>query len=84
MASPSNVIRVPKPSKSSFNPNRLLAKNTLLLNQVQHFHALELKLPKEQQTGVAFEKILTEGQAAEYIRKMTHILHPQSKQAGGK
>jgi hypothetical protein len=84
MASPSNVVRVPKPSKGSFNPNRLLGGNTLLLNQIQHFRALELKLPKEQQTGMDFSKVLTEGQAGEYIRKMTKILHPQVKEAGGK
>jgi hypothetical protein len=84
MATPSNVIRVPKPARSSYNPNRLLAKNTLLLNQVKHFHEIEQKLPRGQQTGVNFDSIKTEGQASEYIRKMTAILHPQAaKQSGG-
>jgi hypothetical protein len=88
MASPSNIVRVPKPSKNAFNPHRLLAKNTLMLNQVKHFHDLELKLPQEQRTGIDFTTILTEGQASQYIRKMTHIMHPhsapQTKKSGGK
>jgi hypothetical protein len=84
MTSPSNVIRVPKPPKAAFNPKRLLAKNTLLLNQVAHFRMMELELPPEKQTGMDFEAILTEGQASEYIRKMTHTLHVKVKKSGGK
>ncbi len=84
MASPSNVIRVPKPAKSAFNPKRLLAKNALLLNQVAHFHAMELELPPDKRTGVDFASILTEGHASEYIRKMTGILHTKVMKSGGK
>jgi hypothetical protein len=84
MATQSNVIRVPKPSKASFNPHRLLAKNLLLVNQVNHFHKLEMQLPPEKRTGVDFASIQTEGQAGEYIRKMTMILHPQAAKSGGK
>ena len=47
------VIRVPKPSRSSYQPHRLLSKNTLLLNQVKHFKALEKDFPPEHQTGIA-------------------------------
>ncbi len=84
MASSSNVVRVPKPAKSSFNPNRLLEKNLLLKNQVEHFHRLELELAPEKRTGVDFGSLKTEGQAAEYIRKMTEILHPQAARSGGR
>jgi hypothetical protein len=84
MATPPNVILVPKPSTSAFNPHRLLAKNTLLLNQVEHFHKLELEFAPEKRTGVDFESIKTEGQAGEYIRKMTEILHPQTAKSGGR
>jgi hypothetical protein len=76
------VIRVPKPA-GEYNPNRPLSKNTLLLNQVNHFYQAEQKLPAEQRTGIAPEAILTEGQAADYIRKVTAILHTQTGKAGG-
>jgi hypothetical protein len=72
---PPDVIKVPKPPRSSFNMNRLLSKNTLLENQVRHFKELEAKLPAELQTGIAHEAIQTEAQASEYIQKMTAILH---------
>ena len=84
MVSPSNRIRVPKPAKSSYNPERLLAKNTLLLNQIKHFYSLEQKLAPEHRSGMDFAKVLTEGQAAEYIHKMTKILHTKTKTSGGK
>ena len=84
MAEPSNEIRVPKPSRGSFNLERPLAKNSLLMNQVKHFLALEKALPREKQTGVAPESITTEGRAAEYIRKMTDILHPPAGKRDGK
>jgi hypothetical protein len=82
MATPSNVIRVPRP-KGSFNKDRLLVKNELLRKQVEHFQEAEKKLPAEQQTGVDPAAILTEGQAAEYIRKMTAIFQPQVRKSGG-
>jgi hypothetical protein len=77
MATPSNVILVPRAPRSSYNPNRPLEENTLLLNQARHFREVEKKLPAEQQTGVDFASIKTEGQAGDYVRKMTAILHPQ-------
>lgn len=78
------IIQVPRPEKGSFNKHRLLVKNTLLLNQVRHFQAVEKTLPPEKQTGIAPESIKTEGEASEYIRKMTAILHPHVAKAGGK
>ena len=83
-AAASDVIHVPKPARASFNPGRLVAKNTLITNQIEHFHKLELQLPPEQRTDVDFEKIETEGEASEYVRKMTAILHPQIAKMGGK
>lgn len=81
MASPP-VIRVPKPA-GEYNPNRPLSKNTLLLSQVKHFYQAEQELPVEERTGISPEAILTEGQAAEYIRKVTAKLHIQTGKAGG-
>jgi hypothetical protein len=84
MATPSNIIRVPKPSRSSYNPNRPLSKNTLLLNQVKHFQEIESRLPPEQRTGVDPQSIQTEAQASDYVHKMTLILHPRAAGMGGK
>ena len=83
MASPSNAVTVPKPAKSSYNKNRPLENNTLLLNQLSHFRQVELTLPAEQQTGMNFDDIKTEGQAAEYIGKLTRFLHGKPFTAGG-
>ena len=80
----SNIVRVPKPAAGSFNPKRLVAKNSLLVNQIQHFRNLEQEMPKELQTGIVFASIKTEGEASEYIRKMTAILHPKVAKSGGR
>ena len=86
MATPANPnhVRVPKPAHTSFNKARLLKSNTLLKNQVDHFHELEGRLLAELQTGIQYEAVVTEGDAAEYIRKMTTILHPRVFRSGGK
>jgi hypothetical protein len=68
-------IRVPKPARGSYNPQRPLAKNTLLQNQVLHFRELEKDLPAEHRSGIHIDSITTEGQAAEYIKRMTRRLH---------
>jgi hypothetical protein len=80
-AAAENVVVVPKPAKGSYNPKRPLAKNTLLQNQVDHFRRLEKNLPAAEQTGHDPQKIRTEGEAAEYLRKMTALLHPQGKKS---
>jgi hypothetical protein len=54
-----------------------------LQNQVNHFREVEKTLPPEQQTGMDFKEITTEAHAAEYVRKMTAILHPQAAKGGG-
>jgi hypothetical protein len=69
------VIRVPKPARSSYQPHRELKGNALLHHQVLHFVDVEKSLPAEHQTGIPFESIQTEGQAAEYIRRVTEKLH---------
>jgi len=84
MATPTNVIRIPKPSRSAFNMERPLAKNSLLMNQVKHLLELEKTLPPKQRTGTDPKSITTEGSAAEYIRKMTDILHPRVAKSGGR
>ena len=74
---PNNLVEVPQPAPGSYNPNRPLSKNTLLLHQVRHFQLLEQTLPKNRRSGHDHQTIVTEGDAAEYLRKMTARLHPQ-------
>jgi hypothetical protein len=84
MTPPGNHVRVSKPSPKSFNTNRPVTKNALLENQIRHFHELEKSLLKQLQTGIRFEDVRTEGDAAKYIRRVTEILHPHLAQGGGK
>jgi hypothetical protein len=71
MARSKRVVEIPHPDPSSFNKDRPLIKNTLLLNQVKHFQEVE-------------RTRMTEGQASEYIQRMTALLHPRTETAGGK
>ncbi len=71
-----NVVHVPKPSPSAFDKNRPLERNLLLKKQVEHFREVEKRLEPEHHTGIDHAAIRTEGQAADYIRKMTAHLHP--------
>jgi len=71
MARSKRVIEVEAPAEGSFDPTRPLSKNTLLLNQVRHFQRVEREL-------------MTEGEAAEYIERVTARLHLRTKTTGGK
>ena len=71
----SNVIAVPKPSRTAFDPHRPLEKNPLILAQVKHFREAEAQLPEHLQTGIDIATIKTEGQAGNYIRAVTRALH---------
>lgn len=80
MGTPSNIIYLPKPSKEVYNPNRPLFKNALIKSQVEHFHEADQNLPPELQTGINIATVTTEGEAAKYIRRVTHAIH----QGGGR
>ncbi len=73
---PDNIVRVPKPAFGSFNSKRPLDSNALLRNQVAHFREVEKTLPPDLQSGIDSASITTEGEAGEYIRKITAVLHP--------
>jgi len=76
----SNVIIVPKPSPSSYDPNRPLDRNSLLVNQVRHFQHLEKQWAEQHgHTCCDITQVRTEGEAAEYLRKMTELVHERSK-----
>jgi hypothetical protein len=71
----SNIIKVPKPSRAAYNPQRPLEKNALIKAQVEHFQEAEKHLPKHLQTGIDVAAVKTEGQASHYIRKVTRAIH---------
>jgi hypothetical protein len=66
-------IPVPKPPKSALNLNRPVSK--LLRNQMEHLQEAEFRLPARLQTNVYINAIKTEGEAADYIRRVTQAIH---------
>ena len=77
MATPANVIQVPKPAPGSFNKNR--SAGTLLLAQTRHVReALIMHLADVAKVlAVDLRSLRTEGDVSDYIRRATEILHPQ-------
>jgi hypothetical protein len=49
--------------------------NALLQAQMQHLQDAELKLPARLQTNIYVNAIKTEGEAGEYIRRVTEAIH---------
>ena len=82
MATPANIIPVPKPSGKAYNPNSPLGGNALVLAQVKHFEEAEKHLPPELQTGIPISSITTEGKASVYIRKVTEAIHKSGGRTG--
>jgi hypothetical protein len=54
------------------DPNRPV--NALLRAQMEHLQDAELKLPVRQQTNIYINAIQTEGEAGEYIRRVTEAI----------
>lgn len=67
------VIRIPKPSKNAYNPER--AVNALLLSQVEHLQHAERRLPLRYRSKIYTHAIRTEGEAAAYNREVTEAIH---------
>src|SRR5436853_6327625 len=70
-------IPVPKPAEGSFNKDRRISD--LLKSQVKHLHEIEKTLPHHDRTGRNPLEIKTEGEAGDYIRKVTATLHLSGK-----
>lgn len=66
-------VAVPAPPKTAFHGHRKLS--SLLRSQVEHFYEAEMQLPPEQRTGIDIATVDTEYEAADYIARMTEILH---------
>ena len=69
------LIRVPKPPRSAFNPDRPMG--SLLKSQVEHLREAESKLPLSYRHEIEtyIKAIKTEGEAATYICKVTQAIH---------
>ena len=77
------LIHVPQiDPKSAMDRNRPV--NTLLKVQMEHLHEAEMKLPVRQQTDIYINAIKTEGEAAEYIRRVTEAIHAAHQTARAK
>jgi hypothetical protein len=76
------IVPVPKPSRAAYNPDRHLHQNALVRAQVKHFAEADKHLPAELQTGIDVASIKTEGEASEYIRKVTAAIHKNGGHAG--
>ena len=76
MATPANVIQVPKTAPGSFDTNR--PAGTLLLSQTLHMReALIRHLEAVAKVlAVDIRSLKTEGDVSNYIRHATAILHP--------
>ena len=67
------IVHVPKPAGK---PNKSRQINTLLQYQVQRFREIEKGHIPAHQTGLAVDPSkMTEGEAGEYIKRMTAKLH---------
>ena len=66
------VIKVPQPPASALDLNRPIS--SLLKNQIRHLQEAEFRLPVRSQTNTYINAIKTEGEAADYIRKVTLAL----------
>ena len=67
------LIPVPKPPKSAMNPGRPVS--TLLKSQMLYLQEAEFRLPVKMQTNIYINSIKTEGEAADYIQRVTEALH---------
>ena len=77
------MIHVPQlDPKSAMDTSRPV--NSLLKVQIEHLHEAELKLPVRQQTDVYINAIKTEGEAGEYIRRVTEAIQGAHAAAAAK
>jgi hypothetical protein len=73
------VIKVPKPPRNAYDPNRPVS--ALLKMQVEHLEEAERRLPTRYRSEVYINAIRTEGEAANYIRKVTEAIHDAHREA---
>jgi hypothetical protein len=71
------IIDVPEVEKEAYNPDRPISG--LIQMQLIHLSTAEQTLSAKQRTGTNISMLHSEGQAAEYIQKVTAMLHKAGK-----
>lgn len=73
------VVHMGKSSTKAWNPNRPMS--SLLAWQIEHLYEAEKRLPHRHHTEIYVNAIKTEGEAAEYIQKVTEAIHKAHAEA---
>jgi hypothetical protein len=73
------IIRIPRTPPSAFNQHRPVSD--LVKAQVRHAHQ-ELQRWWEERGNIDPEHIKTEQEAADYVRMVTRVLHPEGASQG--
>jgi hypothetical protein len=77
------LIHVPRiDPKTAMDRNRPV--NSLLKVQIEHLHEAETKLPIGHRTDIYINAIKNEGDAGEYIRRVTEAIHAAHGEAAAK
>jgi hypothetical protein len=76
------LIHVPRPPRSAMNPDRPVS--ALLKAQILYLHDAERNLPLRYRTDIYINAIKTEGEAAEYIQRVTTAIHEAHAAAAAK
>jgi len=66
------LIKVPRPPKSAYDPNRPVS--ALLKAQIDYLHHAARRLPLRYRSEIYVNAIKTEGEAARYIREVTQAI----------
>jgi hypothetical protein len=66
------LIKVPRPPKSAYDPNRPVS--ALLKAQIDYLHHAARRLPLRYRSKIYVNAIKTEGEAARYIREVTQAI----------
>ena len=73
MAKHKYVVKVPRPHKPRYEPDRPITD--LVRNQLLHLSLAQRSLPKQHHAPMDVYSIETEAQASEFIRHVTSKLH---------
>jgi hypothetical protein len=71
------VVDVARTPASAYNPNRPISG--LIESQIRRLHEPERRLPRRHHTGVDVGMIKTEGEAADYIGRVTAAIHAHAR-----
>jgi hypothetical protein len=76
------IIKVPRPPQSAMDPNRPVSG--LLKAQILQLHTAEKNLPLRYRTDIYINAIKTEGEAADYVGRVTAAIHEAHRSAAAK